>query len=118
MRIKKNTKRISKGDDSYFGRISKNSIKKDFKDSGIKKEINELPKEGSERRILSISERSDYYKKKYLIVGKLVKIIDQSSIGFNSFICSFVFDEDRKALNNALGYTDKKEYLFEGIKFK
>lgn len=118
MRIKKNSKRTSTADGSYFGNISRNSIKKDFKDSLSKKEVNEPPAEGSARRIISISERSDYYKKRYLIVGKMVKIVDQSSIGFNSFICSFVFEEDRKALNDALGYTDKKEYLFEGIKFK
>jgi hypothetical protein len=118
MRIKKNTKRTSTVDGSYFGNISKNSIKKDFKDSGVKKEINEVPQDGAERRVLSISERSDYYKKRHLIIGKLIKIVDHSSIGFNSFVCSFVFEEDRKLLNNALGYTDKKEYLFEGIKFK
>lgn len=118
MRMKKNTKRRSVIDNSYFGNISKKSIKKDFEGSGIKKQINEVPKVGSEKRIISISERSDYYRYKHLINGKLVRIVDQSSIGFNSFICSFVFDEDRIKLNKSLGYTDKKEYLLEGIKFK
>jgi len=118
MRMKKNTIRRSTADSTFFGMISKNSIKKDFKDSGIKKEVDQPPQMGAERRIIGISERSDYYKYKYLIVGKLVKIVDQSSIGFNTYTCSFVFDEDRKALNRALGYSEKQQYLFEGIKFK
>lgn len=118
MRIKKNSKRVSTADNTYLGRVVKNSMKKELKDSGLKKEINQPPQEGAERRIISISEKSDYYKYRYLIVGKLIKIIDHSAIGFNSYTCSFVFDEDRKALNKALGYTDKTQYLFEGVKFK
>lgn len=116
--MKKNTTRRSTVDSTFFGMISKNSIKKDFKDAGLKKEINQPPQEGAERRILSISEKSDYYRYKYLIVGRLVKIVDHSSIGFNTYTCSFVFEDDRAALNKALGYTEKQQYLFEGIKFK
>lgn len=116
MRIKKNTQRKSTIDSTPIGRIIKAGNKKDF--SNLKKEVDELPSDGAQRRINTISETSSYYKYRYLIVGKLVRIKRDSDIGFNTFLCEFVFDDDRKALNNAAGWTEKKEYLFDGIKFK
>lgn len=118
MRIQKNTKRRSTADSSYYGMISKNSIKKDFKDAGLKKQIDDPIQQGTQKRVLSISETSSYYKYRYLIVGKLVEIKRDSDIGFNTFVCEFVFEEDRKKLNHAAGWTEKKEYLFDGIKLK
>lgn len=118
MRIKKNTKRKSTIDSSFLGRIIKRTIKEDFKDLKKPQQVNEPPQNGAQRRINSISERSDYYKFQKFFVGKLVIVKEQSSIGFNSFICSFVHDEDRIRVNKAMGYSEKTEYLLEGVKFK
>lgn len=120
MRIKKNTKRKSTADNTHFGRISKNSIKKDFKDRKEKKEYNEPPAVGAKKRIQSISEKSEYYKYQRFIIGKLVVLKEQSTVysGLSSWVCSFAFEEDRLALNKAAGWTMKDEYLFDGIKFQ
>lgn len=99
MRVQKNTKRRSTADSSYFGNISKNSIKKDFKDSGLKKEIDEPIHEGTQRRILSLSETSSYYKYRFYIIGKMVKIKRDSDIGFNTFLCEFVYENDFRQCN-------------------
>ena len=122
MRVKK-TVRPEKKPDSVFARISKQSIKKDF--SNNKKYVKEYSKperieelkENAERRVVHINENCSYSKYARFIVGKLVRLKSQSSFG--GWICEFVFDEDRKALNRAAEWSDnKKEYLFDGVKFK
>lgn len=118
MRIKKNTKRKSTIDNTHLGRIIKKTIREDFKNFKKPNEVNEPPQQGSKRRIAGISERSDYYKFQKFFIGKLMIVKDQSSIGFNSFVCSFVHDEDRIRVNKAMGYSEKSEYLLEGVKFK
>lgn len=122
MRIKK-TVRPEKKPDSVFARISKQSIKKDFSNNKKyakeqpKPERIEEPKENAERRIIHINENCSYSKYARFIVGKLVRLKSQSSFG--GWICEFVFDDDRKALNRAAEWSDnKKEYLFDGVKFK
>jgi len=124
MRMRK-VQRPEKKNDSYFGRVSKNSIQKDFSKNKIhpkeeyKQEVKEDPKEDSERRVVQLTETSAYAKYSRFIVGKLVKIVRKSEIGGNSFVIKFVFDEDRKALNNAADWSDmKKEYLLDGVKFR
>lgn len=117
MRTKKRT--------TDFGAISRQSIKRDFQrvpkypTEGKRPEIEDLPKINSERRIIHISETSGYAKFARYIVGKLVRLISKSNIGGNSWNCEFVHDDDRRALNMAAGWSDnKKQYLFDGIKFK
>lgn len=115
--------RIKKRPD--YGEISRRSIKQDMQrvktpyKENERPERNEPPKVNAERRIIHISEQSFYAKYARYIVGKLVRIKSQSTIGGNSFNCEFVHDDDRQALNTAAGWSDnKREYLFDGVKFK
>jgi hypothetical protein len=125
MRVRKNTKRVESKSLSPFARASKNSIKKDFNrpktynKEEIKPEHNQPPQENSERRVHQITEHSEYYRYHRLLVGRLVKILEHSDIGSRSYYVSFVFDEDRKALNKAAGWSDAKDkYLLDGVIFK
>lgn len=108
-----------------YGAISRSSIKKDFQrvqrypTEGKTPQIEELPKINAERRIIHISEVSGYAKFARYIVGKLVRLKEKANVGGNSWYCEFVYDDDRKALNMAAGWSDnKKLYLLDGIKFK
>lgn len=105
-----------------FGAVSRASIKRDFEKVQLHPKANKMPKnEDSIKitdalRISYVGEKSDYYKYRNLIAGKLVRVLKKTTIGK---ICSFVYDDDRKALNKAAGWSDnKKEYLFNCIKFK
>lgn len=105
-----------------YREISRCSIKNDFRVQRYppkqkRPEIEFLPEINAERRVTFIGENSSYYKFRFLIVGKLVRLKEKSNYG--GWICEFVHDEDRKALNNAAGWSDNKnEYLFDCAKFK
>ena len=108
-----------------FGAISRSSIKKDFQRvqrypaKEKRPQIEELPKINAERRIIHISETSAYAKFARYIVGKLVRLKEKANVGGNSWYCEFVYDDDRKALNMAAGWSDnKKLYLLDRVKFK
>lgn len=108
-----------------YGAISRSSVKRDFQRvqrypaEEKRPEIEDLPKINAERRIIHISETSGYAKFARYIVGKLVRLKEKSDLGGNSWYCEFVHDNDRKTLNTAAGWSDnKREYLFDGIKFK
>lgn len=108
-----------------FGAISRRSIKRDFQrvqtypEEQKAPQIEELPKINAERRIIHISETSAYAKFARYIVGKLVRLKEKANLGGNSWYCEFVHDDDRKALNTAAGWSDRKTtYLFDGVKFK
>lgn len=122
MRINRKTDRPKKNNDSYFGRVSKRSIKKDFNKTPKytkeepRPEVKERPKENSERRVAQIYETSAYAKYARFFVGKLVRILRPGSFG--GYYVEFVFDDDRKALNYAADWTTKTEYLLDGVKFK
>jgi len=122
MRLKGNTLKINKSH-SRFAEASKQSIKKDLQHLHRKPEQPKPERKleiepGAERRIIHINENGQYSKFAKLIVGKLVKLVRKSEFG-NSWYCEFVFDDDRKALNRAANWSDrKKEYLFDGLKFK
>ena len=45
-------------------------------------------------------------------VGKLVRLIKQSNVG--GWIVGFVYDDDRKAINHAAGWSDMKKRIFVG----
>lgn len=117
MRIKKRT--------TDFGAISRSSVRRDFQRvqrypaEEKSPEIENLTKINSECRIIHISETSGYAKYARYIVGKLVRLKEKADLGGNSWYCEFVHDDDRKALNTAAGWSDsKRQYLFDGIKFK
>lgn len=99
-----------------------NEISKGYKHTQPRKktpQIEEMPKINAERRIIHISETSGYAKFARYIVGKLVRLKEKANIGGNSWYCEFVHDDDRRALNMAAGWSDnKREYLFDGVKFK
>lgn len=106
-----------------FRAISRDSMRRDFNrvqtyhQKEKRPEIKKQPELNAVRRIAFISENSSYYKQRFLIVGKLVRIIKPIETG--GFICEFVYDVDRRALNDNAGWSDmKKEYLFDCIKFK
>ncbi|UWH95623.1 MAG: hypothetical protein [Bacteriophage sp.] len=114
--------RIPKKQTDYEA-ISRLSVKRDFQrvqtypQKGKRPEIKKQPELNAVRRIAFVGENSSYYKQRFLIVGKLVRIIKPIETG--GFICEFVHDADRRALNDRAGWSDmKKEYLFDCIKFK
>lgn len=106
-----------------YGAISRASVKRDMKKVQIYPteekvpQIEKQPEINAERRIIFVNENSAYFRYRSYIVGKLVRLIERSNMG--GWRCSFVYDDDRKALNNAANWSDnKKEYIFDGIKFK
>lgn len=108
-----------------FAAISKRSVKRDFKNNqelATNKETAIIEHESllnSEFRIASVQESSSYNKYYRYIIGKLVRLIERSNMSANSWYCEFIYDDDRKALNKAAGWSDnKRKYLFDGVKFK
>lgn len=106
-----------------YGAIPRRSIKNDFRRVQTypakekRPRIENPPEINTERRVLFVSENSSYYKLRSFIVGKLVRLIQQSSVG--GWVCEFVYDDDRKAINHAAGWSDnKKQYLLDCVKFK
>lgn len=112
-----------------YGAISRRSIQNDFKrykgtrkgrnarKSKIRPQIENTPEINAERRVLFVGENSSYYKLRSFIVGKLVRLVQKSSVG--GWVCEFVHDDDRKAINHAAGWSDnKKQYLLDCVKFK
>lgn len=106
-----------------YGAISRRSIQNDFKrvqrypEREKLPQIENPPEINAERRVLFVSENSAYYRYRSFLVGKLVRLIKQSNVG--GWIVGFVYDDDRKAINHAAGWSDmKKEYLLDGVKFK
>lgn len=119
MRIK--TKRID------YGSIVRESVKRDFqrRDRVIVSAPKPAPlpvvepEYNDQKRIMYISDASAYAKYARYIVNKLVRIKQKSKTGSNSYYCEFVYDDDRIALNTAAGWSNnKREYLFDGVKFK
>lgn len=106
-----------------YGAISRRSIQNDFKrvqrypEREKRPQIENPPEINAERRVLFVGENSSYYKLRSFIVGKLVRLVQKSSVG--GWVCEFVYDDDRKAINHAVGWSDnKKQYLLDCVKFK
>lgn len=120
-----------------FEAISRRSVKRDFYMEQINvrhKKVPEneysrkitlpkepkVPQEGEELRVSHISEQCMYCKYARYFIGKQLRL-NRKTGPFDSTTgwYSFVYDEDRKALNSAAGWSDnKKEYLLERPKFK
>lgn len=103
--------------------ISRRSMQREFKRDKLyttrekTPEIKKKPEISSERRILFVNQNSSYYRYRTFLTGRLVRIIRESCVG--GYICEFVHDDDRQALNRAAGWSDmKKEYLLDSVKFK
>lgn len=119
-----------------YGAISRRSIKKDFyseriyieqrktpeneKQPKITPQKPKEPEEGESKRIASINPVCEYAKYARYFVGKLVRLINKKGVGDSTTgWYEFIHDEDRKALNEAAGWSDnKKMYLLERPKFK
>ena len=68
-------------------------------------------------RITKISANSEYYKYRNLLISKSVRLVEKSKTGF--WYCEFIFDEDRRALNEAAGWSNNKNlYLLDNVQFK
>ena len=109
-----------------YNAVSRQSVKRDFqrftnyRREEVRPEIKPSePEEEDTRRVAEICGNSSYAQYARYIVGKLVRIVEKSSIGNHSFYCEFVHDEDRKALNKAACWSDNKNrYLLDGVKFR
>ena len=129
--------RVNKKPD--YGAISKRSIKRDFysEEIHIRKEkvpekrnfakITETHKAKKKDespdnpcRIASINPNCQYARFAKFFVGKLVKRVMKTRIGESTTgWYEFVHDEDRKTLNEAAGWSDRKNrYLLERPKLK
>lgn len=106
-----------------YAEISRRSIQRDFHRPQYRRNVetkryNEPPKENAERRITFVGENSSYFRFRHLLIGKLVRLINQSSLT-GGWICRFVYEEDAKALNKAADWSEnKQEYIFDNVKFK
>lgn len=114
-----------------YGAISRRSVRQDFHSEEIhvpKEKVSEkrnLPKiteVPTERayRITAINPACQYAKYAKFFIGKLVKQVERTGmLDSTTGWYEFVFDEDRKALNEAAGWSDmKKRYLLERPKLK
>ena len=100
-----------------WNEVVRTSIRKDFAKANFKRQgkAPKTPHPIKTKRVLAINERCEYYKFKKHIVGRLVRIIENAKSGV---WVEFVNDEDRKNLNNAAGWSDKKcLYLLTSPKF-
>lgn len=105
-----------------YAEASRRSIQRDFqrpqyRENKKRLESNATPKQGAERRIAFVGENSSYYKYRHLIIGKAVRVLEAGNIG--GWICEFIHDADRMALNKYADWSsEKKQYLFDSVKFK
>ena len=99
-----------------YSELVRRSIKKDFAKANFKRNArNPKPKKPKTKRVLELFETGEYYKFRKLIIGRLVRVIEQGTIG--GYWVEFVNDSDRDALNEAAGWKDKKRFLLDGVKF-
>ena len=108
-----------------FGAISRNSMQKDFKHNRIyqkeekRPQIENAPEITTEKRISYINERCEYAKYARYFIGRLVRCVESKMNDTTTGWYEFVFDDDRKALNGAAGWSDnKKRYYLERPKFE
>ena len=116
--------RMKKRQPDYWA-ISRQSIKWDFQTITTQApevkapQIEKKPKINQDLRIIHISENCSYAKYSRFIVGKLVRLVEPKEGNTTSGWYEFVFDDDRRALNSAAGWSNRKTtYLFERPKFK
>lgn len=99
-----------------YSEIVRRSIKRDFFKANFKRNArNPKTRKPKIKRVIELFEGSEYYRYRKLIVGRLVRVIEQGIIG--GYWVEFVNDSERDALNNAAGWKDKKRFLLDGVKF-
>jgi len=96
-----------------YSEIVRRSIRKDFAHANFN--AREPKTQKKTHRVLELGKPSGYYQFRKYIVGKLVRIIGPGSI-CGTWV-EFVHDADRDALNKAGGWTDKRQYLLDCVKF-
>lgn len=102
-----------------FEAISRRSMQKDFKNRRTRPEKRNAPKNQNSGKITNIriahvNEGCQYARYSRYLVGKAVRCVDSKGEKTTSGWYEFVFDDDRKALNAAAGWSDnKKKYLLE-----
>ena len=109
-----------------YGAISRRSVRQDFYSEEIHVPKEKAPQKRNSqiitksRRIQSINPACQYAKYARFFVGKLVKMVEYNGNGDSATgWYEFVFDDDRKALNEAAGWSDAKtRYLLERPKLK
>ncbi len=100
-----------------YGELVRRSIRKDFARANFKKAGRApfVPHPVNTKRVVSVNERCEYYRFRTFFVGRLVRLLEQSSTGV---WVEFVRDDERVKLNAAAGWSDnKKRYLLQGAKF-
>lgn len=107
-----------------YSAISRQSVQKDFQKQRIHPERNKSPQikdiaKIKDPRIAEINEGCQYAKFARFLVGKAVKCVESKGEHTTSGWYKFIFDDDRKALNRAAGWSDnKKIYLLERPKLR
>ena len=101
-----------------YAEISRRSVRADFAPRKFQREIRkERPQSEDVRRIVFVNPNNGYFKYKNLLLGKQVRLLREAILG--GWFWEFLNDHDRKAVNDAAGWSnDKREYLFDGVKFK
>ena len=102
-----------------FEDMVRRSMRKDFANANFKRLGHEVkpPHPINTRRIEKVLERSDYFKYRRFLTGKLIRVISETATGGRWV--EFVNDSDRQALNTAAGWSDnKKQYLLYAVTFK
>lgn len=101
--------------------IVERSVKKDFRKRKIYSNTNKNEMNGKQAgitgRISFIDKRCEYARFARFFVGRMVRLVE--GITDRKGWYQFIHDEDRKALNEAAGWSDRKKlYLLENPKFK
>lgn len=99
-----------------FEEASRRSIRRDFRNASFVKPAKpEQPKANDVKRVISLTDKSEYARYRRCIVGKLVRVLRPASCG--GWYVEFVNDNDRDALNAVAGWKSKQEFLLDGVKF-
>ncbi len=100
-----------------YGSISRRSIEEEFNSVEIygKRKIIPEKRNSDEIRIIKINPICQYAKFSRYLVGKLMRLVKKDGIWDSTTgWYEFIREEDRKALNDAAGWSDKKrEYYLE-----
>lgn len=101
---------------SNWSELVRRSIRNDFAKAHFKRNREvKTPHPKDTKRVLEVGEKSSYLRFRRLIVGRLVRLVEQGSTGY---WVEFVNEVDRNRLNAAAGWSQNKtRYLFDNIKF-
>ena len=100
-----------------YHELVRRSIRKDFAKANFARNgrAPKVPHPLNTKRIVSIGEKSTYFEFRRYIVGRLVRLVNNTGGGG---WYEFVNDADRVALNAAAGWSNnKRQYFFDAVKF-